>query len=57
MENKEEIRQAVREGYAEVARQSNSCCSPAKSIPQAAAAQIRSHRRAWPNESATATRS
>jgi arsenite methyltransferase len=31
MENKEEIRQAVREGYAEVARQSNSCCSPAKS--------------------------
>ena len=28
MENKEEIRQAVREGYAEVARQSNSCCSP-----------------------------
>jgi arsenite methyltransferase len=31
MENKEEIRQAVREGYAEVARQGKSCCSPSKS--------------------------
>jgi arsenite methyltransferase len=31
MDNKEEIRQAVRAGYAEVAKQSNSCCSPAKS--------------------------